>query len=312
MASKKRRACRDADRLAGEFGGSLVDKAMPNLVSAPPRRRIRVEQPRPRRYPIFRQQSGDQDMDLNGKAIIVTGASSGIGRAAASLFAARGASVVLGARRAKALEDQAAEIRAAGGRAEALAGDVTDPIYARALVRRAETAFGGLDGAFNNAGAVGDLHSVPEMPRETWEGVLATNLTAAFFAAQAQLPALRARGGGSLVFTGSFVGCTRAGLPGMGAYAAAKAGLAGFARQLATEHGHEGIRVNALLPGGTRTPMAGDDPVGHAQIGTLHALGRIAEPREIAEAAAFLLSDGASFVTGSAMLADGGVSIRLV
>ncbi|MEO1599906.1 MAG: SDR family oxidoreductase [Pseudomonadota bacterium] len=251
-------------------------------------------------------------MDLDGKAIIVTGASSGIGRAAAALFAARGASVVLGARRAETLDDLAAEIRAKGGRAEALAGDVADPTYAKALVGRAEAVFGGLDGAFNNAGSVGDLYAVPEMPLETWEGVLATNLTAAFFAAQSQVPALRARGGGSLVFTGSFVGCTRAGLPGMGAYAAAKAGLAGLARQLATEHGHEGIRVNALLPGGTRTPMAGNDPIAHNQIGALHALGRIAEPEEIAEAAAFLLSDAASFVTGSAMLADGGVSIRLI
>ena len=97
----------------------------------------------------------------------------------------------------------------------------------------------------------------------------------------------------------------------MAAYAASKAGLVGLTKALASEHGSDGVRVNALLPGGTKTEMAGDDPQAHDFISTLHPLGRMAEPQEIAQAALFLLSEGASFVTGSAMLADGGVSVRL-
>ena len=118
-------------------------------------------------------------------------------------------------------------------------------------------------------------------------------------------------GGGAIVFTSSFVGHTNGGLPGMAAYAASKAGLIGLTQALANEHGRDNIRVNALLPGGTRTDMAGDDPDTHAFIAGLHALDRMATPEEIAQAALFLLSAASSFVTGSAMLADGGVSVRL-
>ena len=116
------------------------------------------------------------------------------------------------------------------------------------------------------------------------------------------------RGGGSIVFTASFVG-HMIGLPGMGAYAAAKAGLVGLAQVLAAEHGADGIRANTLLPGGTLTAMAGDDPAYHEVVRGLHALKRMASPEEIARAALFLVSDAASFVTGAAMIADGGNSI---
>ena len=146
------------------------------------------------------------------------------------------------------------------------------------------------------------------MHAEIWHDVLDTNLSSAFFAAKHQIPVLKARGGGSIVFTSSFVGHT-AGIPGMGAYAAAKAGLLGLTQTLAAEHGADGIRVNALLPGGTMTAAAGDDPAFHAWVRSFHALGRMAEPEEIARAALFLLADDASFVTGTALLADGGNSI---
>lgn len=172
----------------------------------------------------------------------------------------------------------------------------------------AEERFGGLHGAFNNAGILGDLGPVPDMSLETWQSVIATNLNSGFLAAKHQIPAMKKQGAGSLVFTSSFVGHT-IGLPGMGAYAASKAGLIGLMQVLATEHGHEGIRVNALLPGGTKTAMAGDDPATHDAISQFHALKRMAEPEEIAQAALFLLSDQSSFVTGSAMLVDGGNSI---
>lgn len=249
-------------------------------------------------------------MELNGKCIIVTGASSGIGAAAAALFAREGASVVLGARREAALEAVTDRIRGQGGRATFLAGNVTDRAYCEGLVSLAGSAFGGLDGAFNNAGVMGEMSAVTRMSEETWDQVIGTNLTSAFLSARAQIPALEARGGGALVFTSSFVGVSNGGLPGMAAYAAAKAGLVGFTKALAAEHGAAGIRVSALLPGGTLTPMAGDDPEGHAVIAGLHPLGRMAAPEEIAQAALFLLSDRASFVTGSPLIADGGVSVR--
>ncbi len=248
-------------------------------------------------------------MLLNGKTIIITGASSGIGAAAARIFAAEGANLVLGARRAELLEQITEDISANGGEAAFLAGNVEDGGYAEALVALAESRFGGLDGAFNNAGVTGDMGPIPDMADSNWHKVMAVNLNSGFYAAKFQIPAMRKRGGGSIVFTSSFVGHT-IGLPGMGAYAAAKAGLIGMTQVLAVEHGPENIRVNALLPGGTMTPMAGDDAGFHDVVRGFHALKRMAEPSEIANAALFLLSDHASFVTGSAMIADGGNSIN--
>ncbi|MBU0643843.1 MAG: SDR family oxidoreductase [Alphaproteobacteria bacterium] len=248
-------------------------------------------------------------MRLNGKTIIITGASSGIGAAAARIFAAEGANLVLGARRDELLEQITQDISANGGEAAFLAGNVEDGGYAEALVALAESRFGGLDGAFNNAGVTGDMGPIPDMADSNWHKVMAVNLNSGFYAAKFQIPAMRKRGGGSIVFTSSFVGHT-IGLPGMGAYAAAKAGLIGMTQVLAVEHGPENIRVNALLPGGTMTPMAGDDAGFHDVVRGFHALKRMAEPSEIANAALFLLSDHASFVTGSAMIADGGNSIN--
>lgn len=247
-------------------------------------------------------------MQLENKVIIVTGASSGIGAAAARLFASQGASLVIGARRKAKLNAVAVDIARAGGRAVAVDGDVREESFAARLVETALSEFGGLDGAFNNAGTTGKLGPVPQMDEANWRSVLAVNLDSAFLAAKHQIPALR-KPGGSIVFTSSFVGHT-IGLPGMGAYAAAKAGIIGLTQVLAAEHGPEGVRVNALLPGGTMTEMAGDDADFHAFVRGLHALKRMAAPEEIAGAAMFLLSDQSSFVTGTAMLADGGNSIN--
>ncbi|WP_298982342.1 SDR family oxidoreductase [uncultured Roseibium sp.] len=245
---------------------------------------------------------------LHEKTILITGASSGIGAAAAGLFAASGANLVLTARRKQKLEEVRTSIPDAAGKVEILAGDVSDPDFASAAVSMAVEKFGGLDGAFNNAGMLGDVGPVPEMSLTSWQQVMDTNLTSAFLLAKHQIPALKTRGGGAIVFTSSFVGHT-IGLPGMAAYAASKAGLVGLTQVLGVEHGPDNIRVNALLPGGTRTEMAGDDPAFHDYVAGLHALKRMAKPEEIANAAMFLLSDAGSFVTGSAMLCDGGNSI---
>ncbi|UVV70737.1 SDR family oxidoreductase [Brucella anthropi] len=251
-------------------------------------------------------------MELENKSIVITGASSGIGAAAALLFAAEGANVVLGARRAAELETIAGRINGGNGKVVCLAGDVKDEGYADALVDLAIKEFGGLDGAFNNAGIVGTMGSIPDMEIGTWNDVIKINLTAAFFAAKAQIPAMKNQGCGSIVFTSSFVGYSNGGMPGMGAYAASKAGLIGLVQSLASDHAAEGIRVNALLPGGTITPAGGEGNPGVMEfIANLHPMKRMANAKEIAQAALFLLSDRSSFMTGSPMIADGGMSIRL-
>ena len=251
-------------------------------------------------------------MELESKTIIITGASSGIGAAAARLFASEGANVVLGARRAGELEALAETINQANGKAVILAGNVKDEGYAAALVGLATKEFGGLDGAFNNAGIVGEMQRVPNMSIGIWIDVISDNLTGAFFPAKAQIPAMKARGKGSIVFTSSFVGFSNGGMPGMGAYAASKAGLIGLAQSLASDHAVEGIRVNALLPGGTITSSGGEgNPAALEFIARLHPMKRMATPKEIAQAALFLLSDRSSFMTGSPMIVDGGMSVRL-
>jgi NAD(P)-dependent dehydrogenase (short-subunit alcohol dehydrogenase family) len=246
---------------------------------------------------------------LSNKVVIITGASSGIGRAAAKLFAHEGAKVVVGARRDNELSTLVAEIVAEGGRAKALAGDVAQESYAKALVDLAVSEFGGLDIAFNNAGTLGSNDAVTELSLDDWENTLRTNLTGSFLGAKYQIPAMK--DGGSLIFTSSFVGST-IGMPNKVAYAASKAGVTGLVKALASEYGAQGIRVNALLPGGTITPMAdefGTSPEVIAFVESIHALKRRAEPEEIAKAALYLASDASSFVTGTSMLVDGGVSI---
>ncbi|HET9394828.1 MAG TPA: SDR family oxidoreductase, partial [Nitrospiraceae bacterium] len=251
---------------------------------------------------------------LNDKIAIVTGASSGIGHAAAKLFAQQGANVIVAARRQPELDALVADIERSGGKALAVAGDVKDEAYAKRLVDMAVDRFGGLDIAFNNAGIVGEMGPISDLSLAEWHNTLETNLTSAFLGAKYQVPAMIARGGGSIIFTSSFVGYT-AGMPGMTAYAASKAGLIGLTQVLAAELGSKCIRVNAILPGGTDTPASitnapGATPETLAFVERLHALKRMATPDEIARSVLYLASDASSFTTGSALLVDGGVSIN--
>ncbi|MBW8285517.1 MAG: SDR family oxidoreductase [Rhizobium sp.] len=243
---------------------------------------------------------------LNDKVAIITGASSGIGRATALLFAAEGASLVLNARGIEALDQVVEDVRRAGGKAQAVPGDVALPETHEMLVDAAVSRFGRLDIAVNNAGAVGPIKPIADVTLPEWQDTLAANLTSAFLAARLQIPAMLERGSGALVFVSTFVG-TSVGIPGMGAYAASKAGIMGLVKAITADYGSRNIRANALLPGGTDTPMAGDQAQKDWAAG-LHALKRIAKPEEIAQAALFLAGPMGSFVAGSALYADGGNS----
>jgi len=248
---------------------------------------------------------------LLDKVAIVTGASSGIGRATAKLFAEEGAKLVVAARRQQELDALVKEISHAGGSAIALAGDVIEESYAEALVDLALQEYGSLDIGFNNAGTLGASGSTPDITLEAWNDTINTNLNGAFLGAKYQIPAML-RAGGSLIFTSSFVGHT-IGMPEKAAYAASKAGVIGLTKALATEYGAHSIRVNALVPGGTNTPMAeefGTSPEVVEFVKQMHALKRTATPEEMAKSALYLASDDSSFTTGTTMLVDGGVSIN--
>lgn len=248
---------------------------------------------------------------LSNKVAIITGASSGIGEATARLFAREGAKLVVTARRAPELAAVVDEIERQSGEAVAVPGDIRDEAVARSLVEAATTRFGGLDIAFNNAGALGEMAPAPEISADGWRATLETNLTSAFLCAKHQIPAMVLRGGGSVIFTSSFVGHT-IGFPGMAAYAASKAGMVGLTQVIAAEFGVQGIRANAILPGGTDTAAGrevADTPEARAFIAGLNALKRLAEPEEIARSVLYLASEASSFMTGAAMLVDGGVSI---
>jgi len=248
---------------------------------------------------------------LEGKVAIVTGASSGIGYASALLFAAEGAKLVVGARRASELDRLVTEINAAGGEAVALAGDVRSEDYARELVDLAVKRYGRLDVAFNNAGTLGEGGASTGVSEAGWNDALAVNLTGAFLGAKHQIAQMQKNGGGSVIFTSTFVGYTAA-FPGVAAYAASKSGLIGLTQALAAEYGPQGVRVNAILPGAVDTAMyrdMNDTPESQSFITNLHALKRVAKPEELARSVLYLASDDASFVTGTASLVDGGVSI---
>ena len=250
---------------------------------------------------------------LAERVAIVTGASSGIGRATALLLAREGASVVVTARREDALQALVEQIEGVGGRAVEVVGDVKDETLAEKVVGVAVERFGGLDIAFNNAGLTGEVGPVAKLTLQQWNETLEMNLTSAFLGAKHQAPAMVERGGGSMIFTSTFVGHT-VGMPGTAAYAASKAGLIGLTQALAVELAEQNVRVNAVIPGGTDTPSnvanaPGAPPQVLAFMESLHALKRLARPEEIAQSVLYLASEASSFVTGTALRVDGGLSI---
>lgn len=256
-------------------------------------------------------------MRMAGKVGIVTGGSLGMGRAGAIRFAREGAAVAVAARHADAVQETVRAIEAAGGQALGLCGDLADEAFARRIVHDTVQRFQGLDFVWNNVGHPGPA-AFEELDLAAYDQAMNINVRTAMATTAEALPHLRQRGGGSVLFTASVSGLV--GSPFSPVYSAAKFALVGLARSLAKRHGKEGIRFNVLCPGTTDTAMLrvfvarpdqkatqGMDPeeLIKARAGS-NALGRPAQPDEMANAALFLLSDEASFVTGATLAVDGG------
>lgn len=252
-------------------------------------------------------------MRLAGKVALITGAGGGMGREAALLFAAEGASVVVADVRDDAARATAAAIRAAGGEALAVRCDVAVPEDNRAMVDAAVARYGCLHVFYANAGIVdrrpdgGDV-GLERVSLETWQRILAVNLTGVFLGCRYAIPEIVKAGGGSVIITAS-VGALVAHRAHNHAYVASKTALLGLARNLAVEYAPQRVRVNCLCPGQIRTAMMEpfySDPVRAQRIADLTPMARFGEAREVAQVALFLASDESSFMTGAAVVVDGG------
>jgi len=241
-----------------------------------------------------------------GKVAIVTGAGSGIGEACATLLARRGAKVLVADVRAAPAEAVAAAI---GDAARPHVVDVTDPAACEAMVAAAVETFGRLDVAVNNAGIGGPQAPTGEYPLDGWAAVIAVNLSGVFYCMRAEISAMPAGGGGSIVNMASILGSV--GFAQSVAYVSAKHGVVGMTKTAAVEYARQGLRVNAVGPGFIETPLlAAASPEIVAGVAGLHPLGRLGRSEEVAELVAFLASDRASNTTGAYYVTDGGYTAQ--
>jgi NAD(P)-dependent dehydrogenase (short-subunit alcohol dehydrogenase family) len=247
---------------------------------------------------------------LRDKVVLVTGGSTGIGRAVARRAAAEGAAVVIAGRRLDVGERTAAEIRATGARARFVATDVTDEAQVAGLVEATLSAHGRLDGAFNNAGGVEAMGPVPEIGAAAWRAELDLNLTSVFHCLAHEIPAVRASGSGGSIVNNASIGGVR-GIPGLAAYVAAKHGVVGLTASAALECAADGVRINALVTGNVDTPLyrrllGADGDTDAADLDAPNPMARVASSEEVAAFVVFLLTDEAAFITGAALPIDGG------
>lgn len=250
-------------------------------------------------------------IDFNGKVAIVTGASSGIGRSAAELYGRHGARVVVSDVNQAGGEETVQLITNAGGEAIYIPADVSDPAACEALVQRTLDHFGRLDIAFNNAGIGGPAALLADYPVEAWDKVIAINLSGVFYCMKYQIPAMLQQGGGVIVNMASVLGQNS--FPNSSAYVSAKHGLLGLTKNVAVEYGAQGIRANVVGPGFISTPLIAEieqDKAMNDFLVSLHPMGRLGRPEEVAELVIWLSSDKASFVNGAYYPVDGGYLAR--
>ncbi|MFD4341361.1 SDR family NAD(P)-dependent oxidoreductase [Streptomyces anulatus] len=249
---------------------------------------------------------------FTGKAVLVTGAGSGIGRAVARAFAAEGASVVAAGRTAASLDETVALIEKEGGSAVAVTADVTRSEDVRALVRRTVEHFGSLDVAVNNAGVFRGGAPVADLPEEDWRTLLDINVTGVFLALRAEIARMREQPtGGAIVNIASNLGA-HSRIPGVAGYLTSKAAVSALTRAAALDHVADGIRINAVSPGATATTMSllpGETEAGRAaRMKDASPLGRVSSTAEVAAAVLYLASPDAASVVGSDLVIDGGAS----
>ena len=253
-------------------------------------------------------------MQLAGKRIVITGSTSGIGRATAVMAAAEGASVVVSGRRHAEADAAVTEITAAGGTAHAVTGDVADAAFGEHLVAQAAELLGGLDGVVNAAGIIVRA-TAEDTTDDDWARQMAVNVDGTFRVSRAAVSRLRAAGGGSIVNVSST--CGTVGAAGLAGYCASKGAVISLTQAMALEHGEEQIRVNAVCPGAIETPMlAGGhaagvtiDQVRQANLASIPQ-GRIPGPDEVADLIVFLLSDRSRHITGADLAIDGGYTAQ--
>jgi NAD(P)-dependent dehydrogenase (short-subunit alcohol dehydrogenase family) len=249
---------------------------------------------------------------VEGKVALVTGAGSGIGHGSALAFAREGARVVVADLDAETGEQTAAAIRAQGGEAAFIGGDVSREADVREVVRFAVERFGRLDCAHNNAGITGQPAQIQDLDLEVWSRLLAVNLTGVFLCLKHEIALMRERGEGSIVNTSSGAGLVAS--PGLAHYCASKHGILGLTKTAALENVRAGIRINAVCPGSVDTPplraFMDSSPQAAKIVLSSQPGGRLGMPDEIAEAVVWLCSERASFVTGESLVVDGGALMR--